>query len=81
MSRIDLHLHLRSGVDDGPPDQAASLAHAARLARDGVHEATVTPHVGHPEFPLDVATIGERTRVLQTAIDGAGIDLLLHAGR
>ena len=77
---VDLHLHLLPGVDDGPADEAASLVHAERLAREGVHEATVTPHVGHPEFPLDVATIPERTRALQAVIDAAGLPLRLHAG-
>jgi protein-tyrosine phosphatase len=80
MSHIDLHLHLLPGVDDGPPDEAASLVHAERLARNDVHEATVTPHIGHPEFPLDVTTIAERTRALQAAIDAEGIDLRLHPG-
>jgi protein-tyrosine phosphatase len=80
MSHVDLHLHLLPGVDDGPPDEAASLEHAERLAREGVHEATVTPHVGHPDFPLDVHTIPARTRSLQTAIDAAGIALRLHPG-
>jgi protein-tyrosine phosphatase len=80
VSHIDLHLHLLPGVDDGPPDEAASLVHAARLAREGVHEATVTPHVGHPDYPLDVATIAERTRALQAAIEAEGIELLLHPG-
>ncbi len=80
MSHVDLHLHLLPGVDDGPPDEAASLAHAERLARDGVHEATVTPHVGHPEFRLDVTTIFDRTRALQAALDVARIDVRLHPG-
>src|SRR4051794_13408821 len=80
MSHIDLHLHLLPGVDDGPPDEAASLVHAARLAREGVHEATVTPHVGHSDYPLDVATIAERTRAMQAAIEAEGIELLLHPG-
>jgi protein-tyrosine phosphatase len=77
---VDLHLHLLPGVDDGPPDEAAALEHAARLARDGVHEATATPHVGHPDYPLDVATIAPRTRALQTALDAAGIGLRLQPG-
>jgi protein-tyrosine phosphatase len=77
---IDLHLHLLPGVDDGPADEAASLVHAEKLARDGVHEATVTPHVGHPDLPVDVHTIADRTRALQRAIDAAGIDLRLHPG-
>jgi protein-tyrosine phosphatase len=78
--RVDLHLHLLPGIDDGPPDVPAALEHAARLARDGVHEATVTPHVGHPDYPVAVATIAERTRALQAAIDAADIDLHLHPG-
>jgi protein-tyrosine phosphatase len=80
VSHVDLHLHLLPGVDDGPRDEAASLLHAERLARAGVHEATVTPHIGHPWFPLEVATIPERTRSLQAALDAAGIDLRLHPG-
>jgi protein-tyrosine phosphatase len=77
---IDLHLHLLPGVDDGPPDEAASLVHADHIARAGVRRATVTPHVGHPDYPLDPKTIPARTRALQAAIDAAGIDLRLHAG-
>jgi len=42
-----------------------------------VREATVTPHVGHPDLPVDVQAIAERTRALQQAIDAAGIDLRL----
>jgi protein-tyrosine phosphatase len=80
MALVDLHLHLLPGVDDGPPDTAASLVHAARIARDGVREATVTPHVGHPDYPLDPATIPARTRALQDALDAAGIELRLHPG-
>jgi protein-tyrosine phosphatase len=80
MAHVDLHLHLLPGVDDGPADESASLVHAERVARDGVHEATVTPHVGHPDFDLDVATIASRTRALQAAIDAAGIELRLHPG-
>jgi protein-tyrosine phosphatase len=80
MHHVDLHLHLLPGVDDGPRDLDASLAHAERLADSGVHEATVTPHVGHPWFPLDVATIPERTRALQAELDAAGIHLRLHPG-
>lgn len=80
MSFVDLHLHLLPGVDDGPPDEAASLSHAARLVAAGVHEATVTPHVGHPHFPLDVATIPERTIALQAALDRADLALRIHPG-
>jgi protein-tyrosine phosphatase len=80
MSYVDLHLHLLPGVDDGPADEAEALSYAAALAADGVYEATVTPHVAHTRFPIDVASIAERTALLQDAIDQAGIALTLHPG-
>ena len=80
MSYVDLHLHLLPGVDDGPPDEAASLELAAKLAAGGVTEATVTPHVAHARFALDLATIPERTFALQQRLDREGIGLWLRAG-
>src|SRR4051812_47995609 len=80
MSYIDLHLHLLPGVDDGPGSEADAVAHAAKLAAAGVHEATVTPHVGHAAFPLDVSTIADRTRALQATLEKAGIALALPPG-
>ena len=80
MAFVDLHLHLLPGVDDGPATEDESVAHARRMAAGGVSEATVTPHVGHPGFPLDVATIAGRTARLQAALDAAGIALRLRPG-
>jgi protein-tyrosine phosphatase len=80
MPYADLHLHLLPGVDDGAPDLPTALAHARRMTAEGVAEATVTPHVGHPWFPVDVATIAERTAALQSALDAGRIPLRLHAG-
>jgi len=80
MSLVDLHVHLLAGVDDGPADEAEALEHAARLAADGIREATATPHVGHPRFPLDPRSIPERTRELQAAIDAAGIGVTIRPG-
>ena len=80
MTYVDLHLHLLPGVDDGPPDERASIEHARRLVRSCVREAVVTPHVGHPRFPLDVASIAARTERLQAALDLEGIALRLHPG-
>jgi protein-tyrosine phosphatase len=77
---VDLHLHLLPGIDDGPADEAAGLAFAERLAADGVHEATVTPHVGHPDYPFDVASIPSRRRAFQAALDRVGIPLRLRPG-
>src|SRR3954466_15069787 len=80
MPHIDLHLHLLPAVDDGPPDEATALEHAARMIADGVREATVTPHVGAPTVPLDPLSIPARTAELQAALDREGLGLRLHPG-
>ena len=80
MSFIDLHLHLLPGLDDGPHRLEASVTHARRLAEDGVVEATVTPHVAHPDFSVDVREIADRTAGLQDVLDRLGIPLRLHPG-
>src|SRR3954470_21260915 len=80
VSRVDLHLHLLPGVDDGAPDEAAALRHAALMVGPGVVAATVTPHVGSPYFPVEPATIPARTAALQRLLDVEGIALRLHAG-
>jgi protein-tyrosine phosphatase len=79
MRGVDLHLHLLPGVDDGARDLTASLAHARRLADEGVAAVTVTPHVSH-DVPLDVATLPERTAALQEAIDAERIALRVYTG-
>lgn len=77
---VDLHLHLLPGVDDGPPTLEAAVEHAHAVAAGGVREAVVTPHVGHPDFPVDVEEITGRTARLQEALRMAGIDLRLRPG-
>jgi len=77
---VDLHLHLLPATDDGPANEAASLAFAAKLASDGVGEVTVTPHVGHPEFPFEIASIPARAGALQAALDRERIALRLRPG-
>ena len=80
MGYIDLHLHLLPGLDDGPPRLADSVTYARRLVADGVTEVTVTPHVAHPGFPVDVHEIAERTAGLRDVFDRLQIPLRLHAG-
>ena len=80
MSHVDLHLHLLPGVDDGARDERESIEHAARMERDGVHEAVCTPHIGHPTFPVAIGEIAGRTAQLQSALRAAGIGLRLHPG-
>jgi protein-tyrosine phosphatase len=81
MGLVDIHLHLLPGVDDGPATLAQSIVQAERMARDGVTDAVVTPHLGHPDFPLvRAAEIGPRTRALARALAAAGIGLRLRPG-
>jgi protein-tyrosine phosphatase len=80
VTRVDLHLHLLPGVDDGAPDEAAAVAHAARMVAAGVRVATVTPHVGSPCFDVDARSIPERCAALQRTLAAEGLPLRLHAG-
>lgn len=79
MSYVDLHLHLLPGVDDGAQDEAASLAHARRLAAEGVREVTVTPHV-NGWWPLEIASIPQRTADLADALAAHGIGVRVRPG-
>jgi protein-tyrosine phosphatase len=79
MAYTDLHLHLLPGVDDGARDTEAALAHARMLVADGVAEAAVTPHIGHPVWSLDPLDVPRRTVALQDRLDLERIPLRLHA--
>ena len=79
MSYVDLHLHLLPGVDDGAPDEAASLAHARRLAAEGVRDVTVTPHINR-YWPLEIATIPRRVEALASLLEQQAIGVRVRAG-
>ncbi len=66
--RAELHFHLLPAVDDGPEtlDEALELARLA--VADGTGVVVCTPHV----HQVDVATIPDRVRELQAALDAAG---------
>ena len=79
MSYVDLHLHLLPGVDDGAADDAAALAHARRLAAEGVRDVTVTPHVNR-HWPLEIATIPERVARLALLLAEHSIGVRVRPG-
>ncbi len=79
MSYVDLHLHLLPGVDDGAPDEATALAHARRLAAEGVRDVTVTPHVNR-YWPLEVSTIPQRVAELALLLEEHAIGVRVRPG-
>ena len=79
MSYVDLHLHLLPGVDDGAADEAAALAHARRLAAEGVREVTVTPHI-NDHWRFEIATIPDRVAALASLLEREGIGVRVRAG-
>ena len=80
MPYTDLHVHLLPAVDDGSRDYVQSLTHARRMAEDRVAEVVLTPHVGHPSFPLEVASIEAHAAALRGVLERAGLQVRLHVG-
>jgi protein-tyrosine phosphatase len=77
---IDLHSHLLPGLDDGPANEAGSLALAAEAYASGVRVMVATPHL-REDFPrVDVTEIPARVATLQARLKADGIGLELVAG-
>lgn len=79
MSYVDLHCHLIPGVDDGAPSLDHAVAHARRLAEEGVRDVAVTPHV-NSIWALDVRSIPARVVELAAALAAEGLGVRLHPG-
>lgn len=73
---VDLHVHLLPGVDDGPPDLAATVELARLAVADGIVCATTTPHVGS----VAVAEIPARVAEVEAALRAAGVELEVRPG-
>jgi protein-tyrosine phosphatase len=80
MGRIDVHAHLLSGVDDGCQTLDESLACARRLVEAGYSHVFCTPHVWSNLPHNNPRQIAARTAQLQSALDSAGIPLILLSG-
>jgi protein-tyrosine phosphatase len=72
----ELHFHLLPAVDDGPETLDEALELARLTVADGTGTVVCTPHVAQ----VDVATIPDRVRELQAALDREGIALRLLPG-
>lgn len=78
MKFIDTHCHILPGVDDGPPDLAASLVMARMAAVDGINAIVATPHV--IEGLYDGRERDKRLAQLSEALAAEGIAINLYAG-
>ena len=78
---LDLHCHLLSAVDDGPPDLDAARALVGELRRLGVDSAVATPHRLSPRFAADglEAMIASAWPRLQEQAASAGLQVFLGA--
>jgi protein-tyrosine phosphatase len=79
-SMIDTHLHILSGVDDGPETIEESVALAKVLVQEGIHSAIATPHYNDLFIQRSAAEIKDRVNELQQVLDRQGILLRLFAG-
>jgi len=74
--RTELHFHLLPGVDDGPDDLDEALDLARLAVADGTAAVVCTSHAHR----VDIATVPDRVRELQAALDAALIPIGLRAG-
>jgi protein-tyrosine phosphatase len=76
---VDIHHHLLSGIDDGSPDLATSIAMARMAADDGITHVVCTPHAsGHWNF--SPAAISAKLDELRAALAAESIPLTLGSG-
>lgn len=74
--RTELHFHLLPGVDDGPPDEHASIALAEAAVADGTRRVVTTPHVRL----VKIGELPERVARLQQLLAAAGLPLQIVSG-
>lgn len=77
---IDLHCHLLPGIDDGAPDEEASIEMARIAFADGIRTTACTPHIYPGFYENDRAGIVARVAALQRRLRDEGIALELATG-
>jgi protein-tyrosine phosphatase len=77
---IDLHIHILPGIDDGPPDLAASLMLARAAAADGVQIAAASPHLRDDHPLVRPEELAARCGQLNAALAAAGVALEVLPG-
>ena len=77
---IDLHSHILSGLDDGAPDMATSVAMASMAVADGATHMACTPHIFPGKYANSAANIVPAIQALQATLDERKIPLKLFCG-
>ncbi len=81
MRIIDTHTHILPGVDDGIQKEKDALEALRVLAKTGVTDCFLTPHVAKKRgFDHDKAFLEERFRAFKALAEKAGIPVRLHLG-
>jgi protein-tyrosine phosphatase len=76
---IDLHCHILPGLDDGPAEQADSLAMADQAEADGIELVCATPHIRH-DHDVRIGELGDRIDELNAALTKAGSRVRITSG-
>jgi protein-tyrosine phosphatase len=76
---IDLHSHVLSGIDDGPPTIEGSVELARAAAAAGTRRLVATPHVSW-HYPNDAGTIAPLVAQLNERLAAEKVDLQVVAG-
>ena len=78
---VDIHCHILHKYDDGSGSLSESVAMARMAADTGVTHIVVTPHFkGNADSLRSLATLVDRYRELQQAIQRENIPITLHLG-
>jgi protein-tyrosine phosphatase len=76
---VDLHTHVLPGIDDGARDLAEAVEIVRTMADDGTRIVAATPHV-RDDYPTTPDQMEGALRLLQAAVDKAGIEIELRGG-
>ncbi|MGI8586864.1 MAG: tyrosine-protein phosphatase [Chloroflexia bacterium] len=77
---IDIHAHILPGVDDGPVDDAESLAMAALAVSGGTTDMICTSHSAEWFEIGPLPVMKGQIAALQSKLDAAGLGLRLYPG-
>ena len=76
---VDLHSHVLPGLDDGARHLEEAVEIVRAMAEDGTRIVAATPHV-RDDYPTTPDQMEAALRLLQDAVDAAGIEIELRGG-